>query len=116
MDAEVLVEAQPAKCEFSSLSTTSELSCLTNYFCQLLFGVLFAIPFLGVRISYAIISAFSSSDLYGLNLSSDPNLRKLNPITGQWYLFLVLGPVMEYIAVSLYLLASVVLAQKRRYY
>jgi len=83
---------------------------------SLLLGIFLVIPFLGVRIAYAVISAFSSSDLYGIHPSSDPNLKKLNPVTGQWYLFLVLGPVMEYMAVSLYLFASVVLAQKRRYY
>jgi len=83
---------------------------------SMLMGICLVVPFLGVRISYAIISAFSSSDLYGKHLSSDPNLRKLNPVTGEWQLYLVLGPVMEYIAVSLYLFASVVLAKKSHYY
>ena len=82
----------------------------------MLMGVCLVVPFLGVRISYAVISAFSSSDLYGANLSSDPTLKKLNPVTGEWQLYLVLGPVMEYIAVSLYLFASVVLARKSHYY
>jgi hypothetical protein len=100
----------PEKCEFSSLLTHLDL-----YSRQLLVGICLAIPFLGARIAYAVISAFSSLDLYGKNLSSDPNLRKLNPVTGQWYLYLVLGPVMEYLAILVYLFSSVVLAQRHHH-
>jgi len=85
-------------------------------FSQLLFGITIALPFLGARIAYGVISAWSSSDLYGTDLSSDPNLHKLNPINGDWVLYLVLGPVMEYVAVLLYMFSSIVLARKDHYY
>jgi len=88
---------------------------LRSYRRSLLFGICLALPFLGARIAYAVISAFSSLDLYGTNLNSDPNLRKLNPINGQWYLYLVLGPVMEYVAILVYIFSSVVLAQRYHY-
>jgi len=85
---------------------------LRSYRRNLLFGIFLAVPFVGARIAYAVISAFSSLDLYGTNLSSDTTLKNLNPINGQWYLYLVLGPTMEYIAVLVYMFASVVLAQR----
>jgi hypothetical protein len=116
MDVQVPFAGLPAKCEFSSLLTTFVLSFLTSFSCKLLIGLSLVIPFLGTRIAYAIISVFSSTDLYGVILSPNPTLSKLNPITGDWVLFLVLGPVMEYIAVCLYIFASVILARRKRYY
>jgi hypothetical protein len=105
----------PAKCEASSLLNTFDPLGLRITLAQLLFGISLVVPILGVRMAYAVIAAFSSEDLYGINLSPDPTLRKLNPITGEWYLYLVLGPVMEYLALLLYILASVVFAQRYSY-
>lgn len=113
MDVQVASAELSPKREF--LSPPSIHFCFTSHFSQLLFGISTALPFLGARIAYAVIAAFSSLDLYGTDLSSDPNLRKLNPINGEWYLYLVLGPVMEYVTVLLYILASVVLAQRYHY-
>jgi len=89
---------------------------LRSYRRSLLYGITAALPFLGARIAYSVISAWSSTNLNGTNPSSDPNLQKLNPITGDWVLYLVLGPVMEYVVVLLYIFASTILAQKHHYY
>jgi len=85
-------------------------------FYQLLWGITVALPFLGVRIAYAIIAAWSSSDLFGRNLSSNATLAKLNPVTGDWVWYLVLGLIMEYAVVALYLFASTVLARKHHHH
>jgi hypothetical protein len=79
---------------------------------QLLVGLSLALPFLGVRVAYAILSAWSSSDLFGGQPSPNPTLAKFNPITGDWVPFLIMSLVMEYIAAVLYLLFSTVLARR----
>jgi len=85
---------------------------LRSYRRNLLWGTSVALPFLGVRMTYAVLAAWSSSDLYGLKLSSNPTLANLNPITGNWVLYLVLSLVMEYVAAVLYLFASTILARR----
>jgi len=62
--------------------------------------------------AYAVLAAWSSSDLYGLKLSSNATLAKLNPITGNWILYLVMSLVMEYVTAVLYLFASTILARR----
>jgi len=80
-----------------------------------LFGISLAIPFLGVRIAYAILAAWSSKDLYGLSLSTNETLGKFNPVTGKWIIYLVMDLVMEYAVVVIYLVSSTLLASKRRH-
>ena len=83
-----------------------------NQFSQLLGGLTLALPFLGVRVAYAVLAAWSSTDLFGSFLSSNPALAKLNPVTANWVPYLVLSVVMEYIVAVLYLLFSTVLARR----
>lgn len=85
-------------------------------FPQLLFGISVALPFLGARIAYAVISEWSSEDLYGDKLSSNKTLANLNPIHGNWILYLVLGPIMEYCVAAIYLFSSTILASKKHRY
>jgi len=85
---------------------------LRSYRRNLLWGISAALPFLGVRMTYAVLAAWSSSDLYGGKPSSNPTLAKLNPITGNWVLYLVMSLVMEYVAAVLYLFASTILARR----
>ena len=82
---------------------------------QLLTGITFAFPFLGVRMAYAVLAAWSASDLSGSQPSSNATLAKFNPVTGKWVLFLVLDLVMEWVVAALYLFASTVLAQRRHH-
>ena len=96
----------------------SEFIFLANLFpdihlSQLLFGITVALPFLGVRIAYAVMAAWSSSDLDGKHLSSNPTLAKMNPVTGDWVLYLVLSVIMEFIVAAMYLFSSTVLSQRR---
>jgi len=71
-----------------------------------------ALPFLGVRVAYAVLAAWSSSDVFGVQPSPNPVLPQFNPITGDWVPFLVMSLIMEYIAALLYLLFSTVLARR----
>lgn len=62
----------------------------------LLFGVTCAIPFLGVRVAYGVLNAFSS----------EPGLAKFNDISGDWVLYLVMSLVMEFCVVLIYCIAG----------
>lgn len=68
---------------------------------------------LGVRIAYGIMAAWSSPSIFGVPLSSDPVLSKMNPVTGDWIFYLVLGKIMEFLTVVMFLIASTVMAQRR---
>lgn len=80
---------------------------------QLLFGITIALPFMGVRIAYAVMAVWSSSDLYGKHPSSNPTLAKMNPVTGKWVLYLVLSVIMEFMVAVIYVFSSTVLSQRR---
>ncbi|KAG6919575.1 hypothetical protein DXG01_004238 [Tephrocybe rancida] len=79
---------------------------------QLLGGATLALPLLGVRVAYAVLSAWSASDLFGNLLSSNPILAKFNPVRGQWIAFLVMSVVMEFVITALYLLFSTVFSRR----
>ncbi|KAJ3749965.1 hypothetical protein DFH05DRAFT_1531596 [Lentinula detonsa] len=81
---------------------------------NLLGGLTLALLPLGVRTAYAILDAWSSSDIFGAELSSNPALAKLNPITGNFIFYLVLGLVMEYIVAIICLFFSTIGMQRRR--
>ncbi|KAJ6519443.1 hypothetical protein C8R45DRAFT_808716 [Mycena sanguinolenta] len=87
---------------------------MRSYRRRLLGGVLCALPVLGARVVYEILAAWSSSDLFGLQLSSNATLAMFQPVTGKWILFLALGFVCEYVVAALYMLSSTVLASQRR--
>ncbi|KAG6826340.1 hypothetical protein H0H92_000256 [Tricholoma furcatifolium] len=96
----------------------ANLGCWTYHFqmrhyrLKLLAGVTLALPFLGVRAAYAVLAAWSASDLFGTSLSSNPIIAKFNPVTGQWVTYLAMSVVMEFIVVALYLLFSTVLSRR----
>ncbi|KAJ7101018.1 hypothetical protein C8R43DRAFT_1048094 [Mycena crocata] len=87
---------------------------LRSYRRKLLGGVLVALPILGARVAYEILAAWSSTDLFGLEPSSNKTLAMFQPVTGKWILFLVLGVVLEFVVAALYMLSSTVLARPRR--
>ncbi|KAG5653505.1 hypothetical protein H0H81_012715 [Sphagnurus paluster] len=89
---------------------------MRSYRRKLLAGMTLALPFLGVRAAYAILAAWSSSDLLGGKPSSNPILAKFNPITGQWVAYLAMSLVMEFIVAILYLLFSTVLSRRRHHH
>ncbi|KAF4623483.1 hypothetical protein D9613_002065 [Agrocybe pediades] len=89
---------------------------LRSYRRNLLWGISIALPFLGVRMAYAVLAAFSATDLHGTQVSSNATIAKFNPITGNWILYLVMGLVMEYVVAALYLFSSTVLARRHHHH
>ncbi|KAJ6575518.1 hypothetical protein B0H10DRAFT_2104040, partial [Mycena sp. CBHHK59/15] len=87
---------------------------LRSYRRKLLGGVIFALPVLGVRVAYEILAAWSSTDLFGLELSSNPTLAMFQPITGKWITYAIMGIVCEFVVAVLYMLSSTILARRRR--
>ncbi|KAL0576566.1 hypothetical protein V5O48_005398 [Marasmius crinis-equi] len=80
---------------------------------RLLAGTTFGLLFLGVRVAYAILDAWSASDQFGIALSSDPTLAQFNSISGDYIPYLVMGLVMEYLTALTFLLSSTVIMQRR---
>jgi len=70
----------------------------------LLVGISFALPFLGVRVAYGILSAWSAAS---------PTLARFDAITGKWIFFLVMGLVMEYCVTLIYLLTGTTIPLRR---
>ncbi|KAJ7630588.1 hypothetical protein FB45DRAFT_915956 [Roridomyces roridus] len=87
---------------------------LRSYRRRLLYGVVCLLPFLAARVVYEVLAAFSSTDLSGLEPSSNATLAMFQPVTGRWILFLVLGVVCEWIVAVGYMLSSTVLMDMRR--
>ncbi|KAG6837888.1 hypothetical protein H0H93_013041 [Arthromyces matolae] len=61
---------------------------MRSYRMKLLGGATLALPFLGVRVAYAILAAWSASDIFGTSLSQNPIFAKFNPTNGQWIAYL----------------------------
>ncbi|KAL5535253.1 hypothetical protein ACEPAF_3347 [Sanghuangporus sanghuang] len=79
---------------------------LLKYQKILLKGISCAVPFLAVRVLYSILSSFSPSSSFsslGTSSESTSGLAKFNTITGRWQLFLIMGVLMEFFVVSIYL-------------
>ncbi|KAK1234425.1 hypothetical protein PQX77_002373 [Marasmius sp. AFHP31] len=81
---------------------------------RLLVGVMLGLLFLGVRVAYAILDAWSSSDQFGGALSSNPTLAQFNSVSGDYIPYLVMGLVMEYLTTLTFLLFSTVMMRRRR--
>ncbi|KAF7306597.1 Dienelactone hydrolase family protein [Mycena indigotica] len=79
---------------------------------RLLYGVLLALPVLGARVAYEILTAFSAQDLFGLLPSKNRNLAMFHPVTGKWIYYAILGIALEFIVAVLYLLFSTVLSRR----
>ncbi|KAJ7102315.1 hypothetical protein B0H15DRAFT_814116 [Mycena belliarum] len=86
---------------------------LRHYRRNLLYGAMLALPVLGARVAYEVLAAWASSDLFGLDSSSNPTLAMFQPVTGKWLLYVVLGVVCEFVVVALYMLSSTVLGRRR---
>jgi len=68
---------------------------------------------LGVRTAYAILHAWSSSDIFGNDPSPNPNLARFNPITGDYIVYLVMGLVMEYLCCLILLFSAFYMMRQR---
>ncbi|KAF9066057.1 hypothetical protein BDP27DRAFT_1228036 [Rhodocollybia butyracea] len=86
---------------------------MRSYRRHLLYAVTFALLPLGVRAAYAVLSAWSSSDLFGLELSSNPDLAQFQPITGNYLTYLLMGLVMEFLVALICLYFSTIGMRRR---
>lgn len=81
---------------------------------RLLTGTTFGLLFLGARVAYEILNAWSASDQFGSALSPNPALAQFNSVAGNYITFLVMGLAMEFAAAATFLLSSTVIM--RRHY
>ncbi|KIK71400.1 hypothetical protein GYMLUDRAFT_33562 [Collybiopsis luxurians FD-317 M1] len=81
---------------------------------NLLGGATVALLPLGARAAYAVLEAWSSSDIFGSQLSSNPTLAEFNPVTGNYLTYLLIGLVMEYLVALLCLLFSTIRTRRHR--
>jgi hypothetical protein len=81
---------------------------------QLLIGIFFALPFLGARVAYGFLDAWSATDQFGANLTSNPAIAQFNPISGWWLVFLLMGLVSEILTAAIYVFSGTVLSRRRR--
>ncbi|SJL05840.1 uncharacterized protein ARMOST_09176 [Armillaria ostoyae] len=91
------------------------LYLLLVFITMLLTGVTFALLFIGVRVAYEILAAWSASDVFGRQLSLNPTLAKFNPITGDWVPYLVMGLIVEYVAAAFFIVPAVMLHRRTRH-
>jgi hypothetical protein len=70
------------------------------------------LPFLGVRVVYSILSAYSGSPISTPTSSTTGSLSKFNIVNGEWQIYLVMGLVMEYIVVLVYVIAGTLIPRQ----
>ncbi|CDO69939.1 hypothetical protein BN946_scf184836.g13 [Trametes cinnabarina] len=81
---------------------------ILKYRRKLLSGIAAALPFLFVRVLYAILSAFSPSPLgfdadgQRIAVTSSSPLKTFNSTTGRWEVYLGMSVIAEYIVVLIY--------------
>jgi hypothetical protein len=69
----------------------------------LLTGISLALPFLGVRMLYSVLSSFSGSLVPSATSTPNNNsLSKFNIVAGDWRINLVMGLIMEFVVVVIY--------------
>ena len=68
-----------------------------NVFAQMLIGISCALPFLGVRVIYGVLSSFAPVIPSESNRLSDFSLT-----TGSWGIYLGMSVLMEFAAVAIY--------------
>ncbi|PBK77147.1 hypothetical protein ARMSODRAFT_263786 [Armillaria solidipes] len=100
---------------FITMVSWSHRYFMRSYRRRLLTGVTFALLFIGVRVAYEILAAWSASDVFGRQLSSNPTLAKFNPITGDWVPYLVMGLIVEYVAAAFFIVPAVMLHRRTRH-
>ncbi|KIM85114.1 hypothetical protein PILCRDRAFT_817972 [Piloderma croceum F 1598] len=78
----------------------------------LLIAISSALPFLGVRVVYSVLSAYSGSPISTPTSSTTGSLSKFNIVNGEWQIYLVMGLVMEYIVVLVYVIAGILIPRQ----
>jgi hypothetical protein len=73
---------------------------------QLLVAISSALPFLGIRVLYSVLSSYSGSPVPNAESPTNSSLSKFNISNGDWWIYLVMGLIMEYIVVLIYTTAG----------
>jgi hypothetical protein len=73
---------------------------------QLLIAISSALPFLGIRVLYSVLSSYSGSPVPNIEPSTNSSLSKFNISNGDWRIYLAMGLIMEYIVVLVYTTAG----------
>ena len=79
---------------------------------QLLIGISCALPFLGVRTAYSILSSFAPSPFSGEHNA----LSDFNVVTGTWQALIFVAVIPEFCVVVIYCIAGTVLPLSREIY
>jgi hypothetical protein len=104
-----LTKARRTVCDvYSQLS----LMCFDALLTQLLIAISSALPFLAVRVVYSVLSAYSGSPISTPTSSTTSSLSKFNIVNGECQIYLVMGLVMEYIVVLVYITAGTLIPQQ----
>ncbi|EIW86368.1 hypothetical protein CONPUDRAFT_140954 [Coniophora puteana RWD-64-598 SS2] len=86
----------------------------------LLVAITIALPFIGVRTLYSILSTFSSSS-FGISGTSTTtstttnSLSQFNMFNGNWHIYVIMGMVTEYVAIIVYSVAGMILPLESDY-
>jgi len=94
-----------------------QFKTLTKNRRALLIAISCALPFLGIRVLYSILSSFSGSLVS--TASSTPNtnsLAKFNMASGDWRIYLVMSVLMEIIATVIYTTAGTKIPLQQDYH
>jgi hypothetical protein len=76
---------------------------------QLLIAISSTLPFLAVRVVFSVLNAFSHNIVFSSSSPPSGNtgsLSKFNLVTGEWWIYLVMSLLMEYITVLIYSLTG----------
>lgn len=112
-DTDVLKPHRRMVCKAIDINDIS-FSWLTRV-TQLLAGISLALPFIVVRIVYSILSSYSGSPIPNSDSTGAQghSLSKFNMINGTWWIYLVMGLLMEYIAVCIYTIVGLMTPTQR---
>lgn len=64
-------------------------------------AITLSLPFLGVRVLYTVLSAYSPLGIPGVT-SGSPSLTKFNITRGDFGIWLIMSPIMELIVIVIY--------------
>jgi hypothetical protein len=111
---------------FTSIRNRYEITCIFFWVLklfispprspQLLIAVSSTLPFLAVRVIFSVLNAFSHNISFSSSSPPSDNtgsLSKFNLVTGEWWIYLVMSLLMEYITVLIYSITGTLIPHSR---
>ena len=80
----------------------------------MLLGISLALPFLGARVLYAVLSGYAPATLPGTPPATG-DLSRFNNQTGSWGIYLFMSVLAEYMSVSIYMVFGIITPLSRDY-